>query len=82
MTTIVTNSRGECAATMLLPTSSPSYAKGGSHLVSKQWITAQPSSVDVCVCAGVCSGMTVNSSRELGSEADSMLTVLSYTLTM
>lgn len=61
---------------MLLPTSSPSHAKGDSHLVSKQRISAQPSSVDVCVCAAVCSSMTVNSSRGVRGQADFVLNVL------
>ncbi len=69
----MTNSREECATTVPLPSSTPSCTKGDSHLVSKQWITAQPSSVDVCVCAAVCSSTTVNSSRRLRGEADSGL---------
>lgn len=50
--------------------------KGDSDLVSKQWITAQLSSVDVCICAGVCSSTTVNSSRGVRGEADSVLNIL------
>lgn len=50
--------------------------KGDSHLVSKQWITTQLSSVDVCICAGVCSSATVNSSRGVRGEVDSVLNIL------